>query len=59
MSILQEALDFYIKPDILDGNNKYQCEKYNKKEIKAKKMCRLYKLPNTLAINLKRFDFDL
>lgn len=28
---LQEALDLYIKPDFLEGDNKYHCEKYDKK----------------------------
>lgn len=27
---IEEALDFYIKPDILEGDNKYYCEKYDK-----------------------------
>ena len=27
---IQEALDSYIKPDILEGDNKYYCEKYDK-----------------------------
>lgn len=26
-----EALDLYVKPDILEGENQYMCEKYNKK----------------------------
>ena len=26
---IQEALDLFIKPDILEGENKYFCEKYN------------------------------
>jgi len=30
---LQEALDLYIKPDILEGDNKYQCEKYDNRLI--------------------------
>ena len=25
---LQEALDMYIKQDILEGDNKYECDKY-------------------------------
>ena len=25
---LQEALDMYIKQDILEGENKYQCDEY-------------------------------
>jgi ubiquitin C-terminal hydrolase len=54
---IQEALDFYIKPDILEGDNKYYCEKYDKK-IRAHKRAFLNKASNTLIINLKRFEFD-
>lgn len=25
---LKEALDFYVQPDVLEGDNKYQCDKY-------------------------------
>ena len=25
---LQEALDMFVKPDVLEGENKYYCEKY-------------------------------
>ena len=28
---LQEALDLFIKPDFLEGDNKYMSEKHNKK----------------------------
>jgi len=28
---LTEALDLFIKPDLLDGDNKYFCEKHNRK----------------------------
>ena len=50
-------MDYYIKPDILEGDNKYHCEKYNTK-IKAQKRSFLNKTSNTLIINLKRFEFD-
>ena len=54
---IQEALDLYIKDDILEGENKYFCEKHNKK-IKVKKRCCIKSLPNNLIITLKRFEFD-
>lgn len=28
---IMEALDLFIKPDVLEGDNKYLCEKYNRK----------------------------
>lgn len=54
---LEEALDLYIKGDILDGEDKYFCEEINRK-IDAQKRCFFKNLPNTLIITLKRFEFD-
>jgi ubiquitin C-terminal hydrolase len=54
---LAEALDLYIKPDFLEGDNKYLCEKYNKK-VDAQRRSYLKKLSNTVIVNLKRFEFD-
>jgi len=55
---IQEALDLYVKDDILEGENKYYCEKYDRR-IKVKKRCCIQTLPNNLIITLKRFEFDL
>lgn len=55
---IYEALDLYVKDDILEGENKYFCDKYGKK-IKVKKRCCIKSLPNKLIITLKRFEFDL
>ena len=54
---LTEALDLFVKPDHLDGENKYMCEKHDRK-IDAQRRSYLKKLQNTVIINLKRFDFD-
>ena len=54
---IEEALNLYIKGEILEGDNKYFCEKYNRK-IKVLKRCCIKTLPNTLIITLKRFEFD-
>lgn len=54
---LAEALDLYIKPDHLEGDNKYLCEKHNRK-VNAQRRSYLKKLGNTVIINLKRFEFD-
>lgn len=54
---LSEALDLYIKEDLLDGDNKYYYELHNCK-IAAKKRCLLSKLSNTILIHLKRFEFN-
>ena len=54
---LEEALDFYIKEEILEGENKYFVDKYNKK-ISISKRCSIKKMSNTVIIHLKRFEFD-
>ena len=54
---LEEALDFFIKEEILEGENKYFIDKYNKK-ISIRKRCSIKKLSNTVIIHLKRFEFD-
>ena len=54
---LKESLDHFSKVEILDGDNKYLCEKCNIK-VKAFKKLSLRKLPENLIISLKRFEFD-
>ncbi|OMJ90056.1 hypothetical protein SteCoe_7634 [Stentor coeruleus] len=54
---LADALDLYIKEDILEGDNKYLCEEYNAK-ITATKRCVIFSLSNTIFIHLKRFEFN-
>lgn len=54
---IQEALDLYIKPDVLEGDNKYHCEQYDLK-ISAQRRTYLKDLSDTVVIHLKRFEFD-
>ena len=54
---LEDALDAYIKGEILDGDNKYFVEKYNQK-ISIKKRTSIKKIGNQIIIHLKRFEFD-
>jgi ubiquitin carboxyl-terminal hydrolase 47 len=54
---VEEALRAFIKPEILDGNNQYQCEKCKSKQD-AEKGLRITHFPYLLTIQLKRFDFD-
>ena len=54
---LEEALDAYIKGEILDGDNQYYVEKYNKK-LPIRKSSSLKILGNQVIIHLKRFEFD-
>ena len=54
---LEEALDAYIKGEILDGENKYYCSDYDKK-ISVKKRTSIKFMGNEIIIHLKRFEFD-
>lgn len=54
---LADALDLYVKEDLLDGDNKYFCEEFNCK-VTAKKRCVIHALSNTVIIHLKRFEFN-
>jgi hypothetical protein len=54
---LQEALDLYIKPDVLEGENKYQCEQYDRK-VSAQRRTYIKDISDTVVIHLKRFEFD-
>ena len=54
---LEDALDAYVKGEILDGDNQYYVEKFNKK-IPIKKRTSIKKIGNQIIIHLKRFEFD-
>ena len=55
---IQEALDKFFRTEIFDGDNKLFIDKYNTK-IEVKKNCSLNReLPSTMAIMLKRFEYD-
>ncbi len=54
---IEEALDLYIRGEVLEGENKYLVEKYNKK-ISILRRCSFKKLSQTVIIHLKRFEFD-
>eukprot|EP01129_Flabellula_baltica_P011122 TRINITY_DN4802_c0_g1_i1.p1 TRINITY_DN4802_c0_g1~~TRINITY_DN4802_c0_g1_i1.p1 ORF type:complete len:2081 (-),score=416.76 TRINITY_DN4802_c0_g1_i1:9-6251(-) len=55
---ITESLDLFIQGDMLDGDNKYHCEKCDKK-VKAVRRCCIDELPNNLIIHLRRFEFDI
>ncbi|KAI3806690.1 hypothetical protein L1987_22604 [Smallanthus sonchifolius] len=52
---LEEALDKFTRTEILDGENKYKCNRCKSYE-KAKKKFTLLEAPNVLTIALKRFQ---
>ena len=54
---LTSSLKNYFKTEIMDGENKINCEGCNMKRTCHKRQ--IFKsLPNILVINLKRFEFD-
>ncbi|KMV66422.1 ubiquitin carboxyl-terminal hydrolase [Encephalitozoon cuniculi EcunIII-L] len=55
-SNLQESLKRYVKSEILDGNNRYNCEKHGL--VDAKKGVMFSSLPPVMFILLKRFNVD-
>lgn len=54
-SSLKEAFSRYFQSELLDGNNKYRCEKC-KKLSTARKQMSIFQAPNVLVIQLKRFE---
>ncbi|KAI4321777.1 hypothetical protein MLD38_035120 [Melastoma candidum] len=52
---LKDALHKFFDPEVLDGNNKYKCEKC-KKLVPARKQMSVFQAPNILVIQLKRFE---
>ncbi|XP_050218113.1 ubiquitin carboxyl-terminal hydrolase 25 [Mercurialis annua] len=52
---LIEAMQKFFQPEILDGSNKYRCEKC-KKLAAARKQMSVSQAPNILVIQLKRFE---
>jgi hypothetical protein len=54
---LSNSLKNYFKTEIMDGENKINCEECNIKRTCHKRQ--IFKsLPNILVVNLKRFEFD-
>jgi len=43
---------------MLDGDNRYQCEKCNRK-VNAMRRCCIEESPENLIIHLRRFEFDV
>ncbi|NXQ99227.1 UBP36 hydrolase, partial [Sagittarius serpentarius] len=54
---LQRALELFVKPDLLGGENAYMCAKC-KKKVSASKRFTIHRASNVLTLSLKRFaDF--
>lgn len=52
---LKEAMKKFFQAEILDGDNKYKCERC-KKLVAAKKQMSILHAPNILVVQLKRFE---
>eukprot|EP01038_Epipyxis_sp_PR26KG_P004865 gene4865-6816_t len=57
MHSLTECIEMFLRPEILNGDNKYYAEKFDKK-VDAIKGLKFGKLPQIMAIQLKRFVYD-
>ncbi|CAK4084158.1 unnamed protein product [Aphanomyces euteiches] len=54
---LEASLESYVQGETLEGDNAYYCEQARQKVRATKRVC-IKKLPHTLVIHLKRFEFD-
>ena len=54
---LNECIETYLQPEILDGDNKYHVEEFNVKATTLKGLKFLH-LPKLLSLHLKRFIPD-
>ncbi|GAX78306.1 hypothetical protein CEUSTIGMA_g5748.t1 [Chlamydomonas eustigma] len=52
---VEECLSLFTAPEILDGANKYKCDRC-KTLVSARKQVAIYDEPNILMIHLKRFN---
>ncbi|KAL8161380.1 hypothetical protein V2J09_012869 [Rumex salicifolius] len=52
---IKESMQKFFQPEILDGNNKYKCDKCNKL-VAARKQMSILQAPNVLVVQLKRFE---
>ena len=55
---VEEMLDAYQEPELLDGDNKVFCERL-KEKVAAHKGLKMTQLPYVLTLAFKRFDYDL
>lgn len=54
---VQESLEAYVTGDLLEGDNAFFCDKCDKKVTALKRAC-IKKLPRTLVLALKRFEYN-
>lgn len=54
---IDDSLDGLVQGELMDGDNKIQCEVCAQKKATTRRTC-FGSLPNTLILHLKRFDLD-
>jgi len=54
---LQDCLKSFVKEEVLDGDDKYSCEKC-KMRRKGVKQMRIYRFPPYIVIHIKRFQYS-
>ena len=54
----EESLVSLVQGEVLDGDNKYHCDKCDAKVAAIKRTC-IQTLPRHLILHLKRIDFDM
>lgn len=55
---VEEALDSYVTPEVLAGDNQWRCDELNQ-AVDADKGFKFKSLPYLLTLHLKRFDYDM
>lgn len=54
---LLESLESYVAVELMNGENQWLCEEIGKK-VDAEKRTLIHRLPHTLMLHLKRFEWD-
>ena len=57
MSSLNDCIDLFLQPEVLNGENQYYVERFDRK-VDAIKGLKFGKLPVVMSCNLKRFVYD-
>lgn len=54
---LEKSLESYVQGELMEGENAWLCEEVGQRMAATKRTC-IKQLPHTLAIHLKRFEYD-
>jgi ubiquitin carboxyl-terminal hydrolase 34 len=56
---LADSLQAFVEGDVMQGDNKYKCEKCGGKLVNAVRRACLKEIPDNLILHLKRFEYDI